>query len=278
MPNKVIIAFLFFLTFLSCEFQKSIDINIPEYEPKLALNAYLGAGGHSIISLTQSIGVFDTAATPLSHPVCKIFEDGELLKELTIYHEDGTFYLPTDLAFTIGRTYYIIASDDEHPIIQTQEIQIPPIVLMEDAMVRDTIDENLIITATFKDPANVDNYYILKVDKYVQGQLVQESAPEPFFDPSQTFFSDEIFDGETHQLNMELYNRAYYMGESFPIEELHLILVSLSESTYNYINSSNNFESTSSDPEVESYPIFSNVMNGYGILGGFATDTIVLEF
>ncbi len=277
--KDIIVAAAIMLIFLcSCEFQKSIELDLPGNEPKLAIIAYLEPGDHSLISLTQSVGLFDEAIPePLSNPSCRVYEDEVLIEELSTVKQDGSFELPAEMKFNIGHHYQIDASSDGFASIRTQNIVIPDVIPIQKAIIFDTIDSRFIIHVTFDDPQNEKNYYVLKVDKYIDGQLLKDTLfKAPFIDPALTF-SDVDFDGTRYTQILKVGRNDYYRNEYLPVEQLQLILISLSESTYKFMNSLKKYESTASDPTLENFPVYSNVINGYGILGGFATDTVFIQ-
>ena len=278
MSYKTFVLLAISLVLFSCEFQKTINLEIPTPDDQLAIIAYLAPNGHSLISLTQSVGIFDDSIpTPPTHPTCQIYEDGTLLQELTTLREDGTFEISSNLPIKTGHTYHLTASADGLLDIQSQNIEIPVTIPLESASIIDTLDRNLTVSITFNDPVDQKNYYLLKIDKYIQGQLLPNStSTEPFIDPA-AVFSDISFDGKLHQETRKINSYGEYMNEYLPVEKIQLILFSLSPSTYKYFNSLNEYESTASDPTLESFPVYSNIENGYGILGGLSTDTITIQ-
>ncbi|HFU75623.1 MAG TPA: DUF4249 family protein, partial [Arcobacter sp.] len=224
-------------------------------------------------------GLFDDSPQlPPDNASCIIYEDGILSKELAAIQQDGTFELPTDIKITAGSTYYLTASGDGLPDIYTENIQIPNVIFWKNAIVRDTVDGEITIEVSFDDTPGKNNYYVIKMDKYDQGGelLTNLSLSEPFIDPS-SVFSDLDFDGKTHKVILKTPRYEYFMNEAIRTHQIQIVLFSLSKELYSFFNSLNKFESTFSDPTLENYPIYSNVKNGYGILGGFSTDTITIE-
>ena len=136
------------------------------------------------------------------------------------------------------------------------------------------------------DPPGEKNYYILDIDKPpvevefpepgIRSYSVSYDSEEEMIDgwigninnqfsyPTfSAYFSDKLFNGKKF-----IFTIFILKGENILNEKIHIKLYSISEGYYNYLKSVQEWEENKDNPFAEPVIIYSNVVNGMGILGG----------
>lgn len=163
---------------------------------------------------------------------------------------------------------------------------------MYDHLGKDTVAR---ITLRIADPENERNFYRLKVrgyamSSYSDGEVVYmhndifNSADVIFKDEQLTkeyrgwpayfsnVFSDRLFNGAEYEFIVESRLRKGAKGSNYIVVELQAITREL----YNYLKSVMLYRVTPQDAYTEPIMIYSNINNGWGILGGVSTDRHVI--
>jgi len=154
------------------------------------------------------------------------------------------------------------------------------------------------IKLEINDPPGKKNYYILDIDN----PPIKLEFPEPgiYSSPVSYDSEEEIIDGWISNINYQLFNvitlSAYFSdklfnGENFIITifvlkedvlngNIHIKLYTISEGYYNYIKSVQEWNKNKDNPFAEPVIIYSNVVNGMGILGGascYVDSSVVIQ-
>ncbi|MFQ5636990.1 MAG: DUF4249 family protein [bacterium] len=79
------------------------------------------------------------------------------------------------------------------------------------------------------------------------------------------YFDDALFDGEFYDLDISFYNY------SEPIEMFIVVLLTTSESYYNFHKSVDQQNATEDNPFAEPVPIYTNIENGLGVFAGYSS-------
>lgn len=262
----------------SCEFNTKVELEIPEPESKLSLIAYLEAGANSSVFVSPVSSVFDTnSIRELDNPKVSLFQQGSFLCNLEPLSNNNYFALPPNCQLNSDNSYSLTAIVDDYDEIQSLETTIPKKVYLNTIELKDSTNNYLLFEFSFQDNTFEENFYAKKIEKYYQGNLLIDSSwSEPLINPA-LVFSDVHFDGDEYEAIIETYALEDFDGERVRADEVKVILFSLSRELYEFFNTIHNLEGTFSDPILESDVIFSNLENGYGIVGGFAADTITLH-
>lgn len=160
-----------------------------------------------------------------------------------------------------------------------------------DSGAKDTIAS---ITMRLTDPGSERNYYRLNVRSVGIGAFCQYgdiySSTDAIFKDDQlvegtrgwpayfsNIFTDRLFNGKQYTFTVEsrlrkvLYNDATY---NYIIVELQ----SLTHDLYYYLQSLMYYRITDQDSYSEAVQIYSNVENGFGILGGVNSEKLIIDF
>ena len=181
-----------------------------------------------------------------------------------------------------------------HPYHYNDEIQdyVPDTTILE---IRGTM--NLTFTVTDPNPGKTDYFRLITRrgrDTWVgqNKRYISFDYDDPIFEPVMTendfidasdldtrpegVFADRLFDGGSYRIKVELYFDCE-LAEDFDPDffKVSFMVEHLSKEYYNYLNTSNQGDDYL---QILSEPIhtYSNVTNGYGIVGGRAVDIIEL--
>lgn len=262
----------------SCEFNTKVELDIPEPESKLSVIAYLETGGNSAVFVSPVSDVFDpNTVKELDNVIVSLFQQGSFLCNLEPIGNNNYYALSPNCYLNSGDSYSLMAIADDFEEVQSGETRIPEKIYIDTIELKDSTNNYLLFEFSFQDNTLEENYYAKKIEKYYQGNLLVDSNYlEPLIDPALAF-SDIHFNGEEHKATLETYALESFEGEQVRVDEVKVILFSLSRELFEFFNTIDNLEGTFSDPILESDIIFSNLENGYGIVGGFAADTITLH-
>lgn len=154
------------------------------------------------------------------------------------------------------------------------------------------------IKIEINDPPGEKNYYILDVD----GPPFEAEIPEPgiYSIPFSYDSEEEMIDGWIVNRNVSPYvtwvysayfSDRFFNGKNFIFtiyvlkeyvinSRIHIKLYTINEEYYNYIKSVQEWEENKDNPFSEPVIIYSNVVNGMGILGGascYTDSTVVIQ-
>jgi hypothetical protein len=146
----------------------------------------------------------------------------------------------------------------------------------------------------YKDPPDVKNFYLLDCRVrnkspegeyfwYDNGLWIPETSQMLFDnDYGDILWSDEYSDGKEVTLDVGFMN-LYIDGRNITeLDTSHFVFCfkSITQEYYTYLKSLNIYYETggSDNPFIEPVVIYSNVNEGYGILGGYNQDTATFDF
>jgi len=221
MKKYIKLNFIFvYMVFVSCT--DVIDVDVPTAEPRLVVEASIDwqkqtLGNEQIIYLSFSTPYFDSGEiNGVTGALVKITNKNS--SEIFTFEDqnDGS-YITTDFVPEIGDSYTLeIAYDNE--VYQAEE------TLMSVSKIKDVYQstdqgfnkEELEVNVTFNDPADIENYYLMKFQH--EGNYLPD-----LFD-----ISDEFSDGNEM--------RIFYEKEEFKAgEKVDIDLYGISKQYFNYI-------------------------------------------
>lgn len=229
----------------------------------------------------------------LAHTPIELGEryDGASVAELNGFYKSDLM-LPE-----LGKTYTIEVSAPGYDEVSV-EASVPARVEVVDESFMDSVavdrfNFNAVIAEqniTIKDPPGEENYYMVRVGSVMQQVPVffsintsiqeaylndfgfsEEEVLLPLWD--RIIFNDVFFEGETYELKVQLSSDAIFTGED-PLEEeivVNEVLVELftvSKSFYLSEITKRAQRESDGNPFVEAVPVYSNVENGLGAVGG----------
>ena len=309
MKNILQIAFLISLFALNaCSedfFESTVEIEIPEHIPILAVSGVLTEGYDSIRFLvTTSRSINDLSnPKPLEGANIQLFKDGNLLPA---FSNNGEFFEtvlnPSDLE--PGSTYKL---EVEHPDFESvSSTQIMPEKTKIDSFIFEkdgTLDEfgdisdELIIE--FTDDPNEENYYMFQFIE--EGVRIDSWSQDTFYfndaryietrDPNIVYgfngysgfgsgrvpmLSDASFNGKKFKAIFSSYSNDFWQGRT--TEKLTAYLISISKERYFYLSSLGSYYDSDGNPFAEPVNVAGNIENGLGAFGTQSIDSKEIKF
>ncbi|PIF06628.1 MAG: hypothetical protein CSA36_00560 [Draconibacterium sp.] len=293
MNKKVYLYILLFaILVISCEKEVILDF---KHQPKICLNGLLSPDSIISVRLTLSHGLdsFDTFV-PVMGAVVKIYEEEMLMGVLS---SKGKGYYSLNKKPVEGRSYTITAKADNLPAVTaTTTLPLKPIVEFQKETTgylgNDSTMVEFDLEVQIKDKPG-ENYYWISKNWIIQnrsyGGPIQE-VNTPYLDSfnkitdtearyGYTLFlgvrlTDEGFDGQSLNFNIPGF------FENIPYRYTKSVQIINADKHYDkYMKSSiiNRMKETSDLPFYEPIQIYSNIENGYGIFGSYASTIIFLQ-
>ena len=288
MKTISIISFLALILILhSCEM--IVDIDLPEQEPVMVINAIIEADKPLIVNVSKSIGIFDTTKQyNIENAIVEIYENGNYKEKLN-YTKDGN-YISNLVIPKNGNKYKVIASAPGYQEVSA-ETDIPfNDVKVSNIIIKDSVNFNLnnivngitteaSVSFTIHDPPET-NYYNLEmtyIDSSNQIEYsiyisVSDSKLEILNNYENLLFIDRSFNGK--DIRIEVFFNSYYLnlpeyyssGEPPPYILFNISTVS--HEFYLYKKTSLEQSLSIDNPFAEPAPVYSNIKNGLGIFSG----------
>lgn len=291
-----IILALIFVLFQSCEKTEKIE-NFPKSAPKLVMVSTLSPDSSIRIMLFKSLSILDNAPNKaITSAMVELYRDDLPVSSLATANS-GNSYLFQEIP-QVGHHYSVKASLPGYESI-TASTEMPFLVPIQQVSVKlyDTSSWNYYpryyfgkgkVTIGIEDPGNQENYYMVNmfqydtsysigmngdtIDMYVYQNFLQNYAYTSdqniiieFQENYSYYLSDKFFNGRKFDLELTFGYGSYKPGGTIQLE-LH----SLSREQFLYCKSRSIFNLNDGNPFSEPVKIFTNVENGYGILGGSA--------
>lgn len=284
--------FIFYLTLfiLTISCSKEINYELSFEGEKIVVNSFF----------SSNIGFVGSVSKTVSPTGEILYDNLKLNDALFIVFENGS---PFDTLQSIGdgwyeggkypsysRQYNIVVSkpgletatsafqklpsDFEIEIINKRKNVITP--LNKDFP---TLDFELLI----KDAELEKNYYFIEASLIINGETTSHfnfwlpDKSDFSADPCQTdefFFPDDCFNGQDYVLKLAMETKSL---DQEIAQEVEITVKGISQDYYEYLKSNlpqpEGFEVPFTEPNF----IFSNIINGYGIFGGFSENKIIIE-
>jgi hypothetical protein len=295
------------LSWMMVSCQTVVNIDLPERDSKLVLNAEAHPDSVWRFYLSQSKG---------------ILEPGDLADvktgEITVVGSDGSYEVvdqrfeePNNSNYSVYRgtgkpqagVHYqvLVSAPGFEPITATDSIPQPVPVRQVDTSSTLIEDQDFFeLNIVFDDPASTQ-YYDLRLFYYLEvpfdtasgtfvntvlmGEIPYNFEVESFFGgDASTVINDERFNGQTYTLPV-VFSKGIIEGiaedELFQLFPVYVIceLRTVSETYYKYVKSFNDYQSSSFDPFSQPVQVYSNVNQGFGVFSAFSVsrDTIQIN-
>lgn len=254
---------LFFL--VACEKEKVIDYDTYYEGDKIVV--------HGFVNMEKGVSVFAKKTLPpdningddiIVNAKVYLFENGNNI--LTLESEDNSYYsTPNSFHVNKNNKYSISVHSQELDDVKSSEQQIPNTTPVDS--LRLIIKEHQpSFLKIYYNNQTVNKGYYLKVYEYQEGIIIDSlDYSTSLFDPYNLI---------THQTTGV---KSYKYRTSSEIDSLKVILYTLSPDLIEFFTSYQNYDWTSEDPFFEyTYPVFSNIENGYGLFASYSFDTKTL--
>jgi len=302
-------AFFLFTVFAIASCELVVDVDTPDFESSIVLNATLQPDSTILVGLSSDKYVLDDAPfRGLRGAQVTLFENGQEVGRLTELALDGGpegFYR-SDFMPTPGQEYRMEVVADGYTSVTALET-IPQGVPEFNVEVVSFVEHEyaaaiLNLQLELDDEPGNDYYQIAARVEYLQKNPIYapgtgEYLRDTIFLVNQAFsldsedlvfeehtanlllFDDKLFDGRSYTLDLEGYS--YFLdiqSEEFDQEaKLTIEVRKVSEAYYQYVNTSSLQNWISGDLVSEPVQIFTNVENGRGVLGSFISDAVEFE-
>jgi len=172
----------------------------------------------------------------------------------------------------VGQTYSIVAETTLYGKIHSAQITVPERVPIVGYMAETTTKGDMKINVLFNDPEE-KNYYGYKVLYFDQeGNYLNDDTENILFYPSQIFDDAMAVNGKIeHTVTIQ----HFYLRQK-EIDHVKIILYHLDNHTWYYYKSLYESEGSLGDIWLEPTMVYSNMQNGIGVFGAFASDTILV--
>lgn len=296
------LAFLAAFTFSSCgedAFTQIVDIELPEHEPRLAIQALLFSDNDEVSILVSN------SRSVLSKEDFSVFPDADIRlsgpnasgSEFAYFPDDGQHYtlLGQDWAADDGEYQLEVQQSDYPAVAAQQRMPKAPAVLEvtveeDGALSEDGTRLDEVVIEIRDEPGA--HYYALQAE--VEERYVDENndtiigsysiwleSNDPILSYAEVnrrgalVCSDGAFDGTTYRF-------ATFTWETLPIggnsgRRLKVRVTSLSRDAYLYYRSLTQYREADGNPFAEPVTVHSNIENGYGIFGLGHTTVYELE-
>lgn len=296
--NKLF-SFCILLICLSCVDDTEVSVDIPDRKAKLTLFSTIQVFEPSelppgvtmpvdtslktsiYINLSKTGNIFDTLKPVVKDALVVLYRNG-LVTDTAKYIDSLEQYFcicKTEASDEIRITAHSEGADPVEAIATIpSKVNIDSLeILLNSGSVGDEGYNEL--TICFADPKNEINFYELSTD----GSLIKSNesfiTSQPYYPPEYDvwaisldalYFSDETFNGEQVSLT------AYYNGPVFYGPQ-NICLRSISEGYFKYrtsfLQQQYRRRSNSYFKQSEPVEVYSNVKNGYGVLGAYQSST-----
>ncbi len=281
--KKIFLPLIALSLLSSCEemFEKTIEYEIPQEPSKITIDSKIIAGdsvfalvGTTVYSMSNKDPELDFEAS------LRLYEDGNFLEELTPTTEKG--YYSGRYTTRAGHTYSLEAQRDGYTTaFGSTELKQPVVVNSAEAV---TSQNGYRLSVSFNDPPQAGDYYFFTIslptpwsaDEIIYFSTIDptvevfESFNDPFSDEGTSgtrgYLSDQYFNGKEKKLQLNL-NNYYFEPTPDSTTEAYFNLYRISEDYYLHKRSVGAY-SNSDGIFGEPVQIYSNVINGYGIVGG----------
>ncbi len=241
--------------FSSCgNFEKEVEIEVPEFKSQLAVEAYIENNKAIKVAVTETQDYFGELGLPFVNDAdVSIIFKGNTYKPGPnppdlVNFKYFNYILRDSFTFNEGDVIYINVSDKKGRMVTAESRWINPVKL--DSVRHSfspTNDTLSLITAHFKDPAGTKNYYRFRVVNLSDSNRVR----------SDFFTNDGILDGQNIT-----FGTGYRFGRNDTVE---ISLFTLTEEFYRYLETAEAAQSANGNPFGQPAVIKSNVTGGTGI-------------
>ncbi len=302
--KKILLSGLLVTAMLFSGCVKILNDELKTKEVKMVLNAAISPDSMFTVNVSKTISIFDDESSEnlpfIDSAKVQLFENGNYLFDLQNigagYYVDLLFYPRAGKEYRVNVSY-----DKFKPIEGKTTIPVVTPILNFDTLSNKNTDEyggqhiQLIGEITYQDTPDKSNYYQLSCkvsyldannNIYTYDQAIWPTEEnDRFFDGynnGSLLWSDKITNGKEVSFKFVYYDTYEYQKKSNRAEESARFVFyfkSISKEYYTYLKSMDvYFETGGGDnPFSEPVVIYSNVENGYGIIGGYSQDTTSIK-
>ncbi|WP_212005309.1 DUF4249 domain-containing protein [Chitinophaga sp. HK235] len=271
------------LIIVVCSCKKSVVIDLPEEANKPVLNLLMSKDSLIIARVTLSRRISGYAGFPEPEGAAlKLYEDGKFRENLSPFKKDNDTYYKSTVRARSGASYRVVATIPGYEDAEGSDF-IPEQTSVGEMSIRliannDGFGSKGNISVELHDKPGEKNYYRIRL--YELATFKDSDGKEQTYritvyfttgglqdgifnkDNRTEFYTDDaLFDGRSPHFN-------FITGRGGEFKKVIVEVTSLTYSSYNYLFSSFMARIKNEDPLSEKVIVFSNIINGLGIVGG----------
>jgi len=261
------------VAFNSCK--KEVKVDFADAEPTPVLNVLMNEDSLIDARLTFSRNKASSGFEgPASAKVC-LYENNIFKEELQPGEKNGLKYYRSHTPVHKGKTYKVTAEVAGYPLVEGSDI-IPPLCKLSAPVLDQQVDnegwEHTHIKFNLTDEAGQNNYYRFRLFSTDNQKLYFTSS-----NSGQTNNVGGLVDDDEY-FNAMFMNDVLFADKSMEIvlsftgtgDSVLLEVTSLTEPSYKYLKSIQDAENLNGNVLTEPFPIYTNITNGLGIVGGIS--------
>ena len=258
--KNLIISLFFLIAFLtSCDLEKIIEIDLPEYTPQLSIEWYIEAGKPFRMTLTESVSYFDSARLPVINDALVVISYNNIVDTLRNgFLQDSNRlynYFSNKLAPSqIGTVFNMYIKDKKGREVRATTTLLPIAPIDSLRLLWNQSDTLASVLTSVLDNPNEKNYYRIFLHK---GDT--RRRPE-----SRRWLTDQTAT-----------NGRLTIGSRFGFKKGDTVIATvyhLTKDYYDFINSSDDAEDANQSPFDPPSAIFSNIKGGIGVFTTVVAD------
>lgn len=265
--KNLIISLFFLIAFLtSCDLEKVIEIDLPEYTPLLSVEWYIEPGQPFRMTLTESVSYFDSARLPIINDalvvisynnVVDTLRNGFLQDRNRLYNYFSNKIAPSQ----VGTVFNMYIKDNKGREVRATTTLLPVAPIDSLRLLWNQSDTLASVLTSILDNPNEKNYYRLFLHK---GDTRRRPA-------SRRWLTDR-----------SATNNRVTIGSRFEFKKGDTVIATvyhLTKDYYDFINSSDDAEDANQSPFNPPSAIYSNIKGGIGIFTTVVADrdTLMIE-
>ena len=270
MKNLIVTIALFSLFLVGCDLEKVVDSVLPEYPPELSVEWYIEPGKPFKMTLTETVGYFDSARVPIVSGALVVVSYNGISDTLRngILPDGSRFfnYFSFKTAPSqVGTVFNMYIKDLKGREARATATILPKVQIDSLRAVWDKADTAASLLTTIKDDPAQKNYY---------RRFINRGSTKP--DTSGRRRSDTWFSDQTATDNRVT------IGTGFSYKRGDTAIVTflpLSKEYFDFLNSVDDAQDSNGSPFQQPSVIVSNIKGGVGIFTTLVAtqDTIFLK-
>ncbi|MBL7726380.1 MAG: DUF4249 domain-containing protein [Dinghuibacter sp.] len=289
--------------FAGCE--RTLDIDVPEHQPRLVLGMLQETGTPLRAQVSRSKGILaprnpgnPNNGYQVSNALVLVYENNVVTDTLKYNATELSYTTRTNKVFLPGVQYRVTAAASGFNTVESTVKAPLPVPINSISRVRNARSNSLgevldDILVNFTDPGSEKNYYMVSIQtpyfsggaavSYYQVNCIYsndvdidrlDASGDPFGSDNcltdEVLLNDNNFNGRAKQLRLSV--PGFYIDEvvnttNGRVYRPFIELMHITESQYRYLKSRQVYNNAADNPFAEPALVYTNITNGYGVLG-----------
>lgn len=276
---KLGLLFSLLLLLWSCE--TVIELELPEYEPKLVLNSVINPDSLFTVDVSASQSALaDGEYQQLTDATVQVYQAGQLLFEL---QHTGNGVYKADRKPQALQHYELRVSAPGFPsaVANTHITAMPAVKNVQASRAAPAFEQQRVnMSFELDDVPGQENFYYIEAftpdTSYYDGTPYKEPVSIKFTAPiedefgmeTRYFFSDKLFDGQALHLELNLDNN--------PSKTTYVRVAHITKEYYQYVRVLDKQSYRDNFSEIQE-PVPNNIQNGMGLFAGYNAVTLAVK-